>query len=70
MRALPHAVRAGTLSQRPCAQNGACMCYLWADAEVVPVRRTELLETLPDLNPSVALSSLAASAIAMCSSAH
>ncbi len=34
-----------------------CMCYLWADAEVVPVRRTELLETLLDLNPSVPLSS-------------
>lgn len=34
-----------------------CMCYLWTDAEVVPSRRTELLETLLDLNPSVPLSS-------------
>lgn len=34
-----------------------CMCYLWTDAEVVPGRRTELLETLLDLNPSVPLSS-------------
>lgn len=34
-----------------------CMCYLWTDAEVLPARRTELLETLLDLNPSVPLSS-------------
>jgi uncharacterized protein YjfI (DUF2170 family) len=34
-----------------------CMCYLWSDAEVQPGRRTELLETLLDLNPSVPLSS-------------
>jgi uncharacterized protein YjfI (DUF2170 family) len=34
-----------------------CMCYLWTDAEVKPARRTELLETLLDLNPSVPLSS-------------
>lgn len=34
-----------------------CMCYLWSDAEVRPERRTELLETLLDLNPSVPLSS-------------
>jgi uncharacterized protein YjfI (DUF2170 family) len=34
-----------------------CMCYLWADDEVLPERRTELLETLLDLNPSVPLSS-------------
>lgn len=34
-----------------------CMCYLWADHEVQPERRTELLETLLDLNPSVPLSS-------------
>jgi len=34
-----------------------CMCYLWADREVAPARRTELLETLLDLNPSVPLSS-------------
>lgn len=34
-----------------------CMCYLWADEEVLPERRTELLETLLDLNPSVPLSS-------------
>lgn len=34
-----------------------CMCYLWDDKEVLPGRRTELLETLLDLNPSVPLSS-------------
>ncbi len=34
-----------------------CMCYLWTDAEVQPARRTELLETLLDLNPAVPLSS-------------
>lgn len=34
-----------------------CMCYLWTDSEVLPQRRTELLETLLDLNPSVPLSS-------------
>jgi uncharacterized protein YjfI (DUF2170 family) len=34
-----------------------CMCYLWADAEVRPERRTELLVTLLELNPSVPLSS-------------
>jgi len=34
-----------------------CMCYLWDDDEVLPERRTELLETLLDLNPSVPLSS-------------
>lgn len=34
-----------------------CMCYLWTDGEVVAERRTELLETLLDLNPSVPLSS-------------
>lgn len=34
-----------------------CMCYLWTDAEVRPERRTSLLETLLDLNPSVPLSS-------------
>jgi uncharacterized protein YjfI (DUF2170 family) len=34
-----------------------CMCYLWAEDEVQPARRTELLETLLDLNPSVPLSS-------------
>lgn len=34
-----------------------CMCYLWADEEVLPSRRLELLETLLDLNPSVPLSS-------------
>ena len=33
------------------------MCYLWADDEVLPARRTELLQTLLDLNPSVPLSS-------------
>ena len=34
-----------------------CMCYLWADEEVLPQRRAELMETLLDLNPSVPLSS-------------
>lgn len=34
-----------------------CMCYLWADEEVRPERRTELLECLLDLNLSVPLSS-------------
>lgn len=34
-----------------------CMCYLWSDDEVKPSRRTELLECLLDLNPSVPLSS-------------
>lgn len=34
-----------------------CMCYLWTDQEVIPERRTDLLETLLDLNPSVPLSS-------------
>lgn len=34
-----------------------CICYLWTDAEVNPARRTELLETLLDLNLSIPLSS-------------
>lgn len=34
-----------------------CMCYLWADDEVRPERRAELMQTLLDLNPSVPLSS-------------
>jgi uncharacterized protein len=34
-----------------------CMCYLWAEDEIRPERRTEMLETLLDLNPSVPLSS-------------
>jgi uncharacterized protein len=34
-----------------------CLCYLWADDEVRTERRTELLETLLDLNPAVPLSS-------------
>jgi uncharacterized protein len=34
-----------------------CMCYLWTEDEVRAERRTELLETLLDLNPSVPLSS-------------
>ena len=34
-----------------------CICYLWTDEEVKPERRTELLESLLDLNPSVPLSS-------------
>lgn len=33
-----------------------CICYLWTEAEIAPHRRTELLETLLDLNPSVPLS--------------
>lgn len=34
-----------------------CMCYLWSESEVRAERRTEMLETLLDLNPSVPLSS-------------
>ncbi len=34
-----------------------CMCDLWAEAEVQPGRRMEMLETMLDLNPSVPLSS-------------
>jgi uncharacterized protein YjfI (DUF2170 family) len=34
-----------------------CLCYLWADDEVKPDRRSELMQTLLDLNPSVPLSS-------------
>ncbi|MFH0129277.1 YjfI family protein [Variovorax sp. VaC1] len=34
-----------------------CICYLWTEEEVKPTRRTELLESLLDLNPSVPLSS-------------
>ncbi|MDR7152088.1 uncharacterized protein YjfI (DUF2170 family) [Hydrogenophaga palleronii] len=33
-----------------------CICYLWSDDEVLPERRTDLLQTLLDLNPSVPLS--------------
>ncbi len=33
-----------------------CLCYLWTEAEVKPERRSEMLETLLDLNPSVPLS--------------
>lgn len=33
-----------------------CLCYLWSESEVQPERRTELLQTLLDLNPSVPLS--------------
>jgi len=34
-----------------------CICYLWIEEDVKPARRTELLESLLDLNPSVPLSS-------------
>jgi uncharacterized protein YjfI (DUF2170 family) len=34
-----------------------CICYLWTEEEVKPARRTELLESLLDLNLSVPLSS-------------
>jgi uncharacterized protein len=34
-----------------------CMCYLWRDDEVLAERRTELLETLLNLNPAIPLSS-------------
>lgn len=34
-----------------------CMCYLWTEDEVLVSRRTELLETLLDLNMPVPLSS-------------
>ena len=33
-----------------------CLCYLWADDEVLPERRNELAQTLLELNPSVPLS--------------
>jgi len=44
-----------------------CICYLWAEEEVKPARRTELLESLLDLNPSVPCLPSAASMAAMCS---
>jgi len=34
-----------------------CICYLWTEDEVLPERRTELLEALLDLNLPVPLSS-------------
>jgi uncharacterized protein YjfI (DUF2170 family) len=34
-----------------------CICYLWADAEVQPARRAELMEVLLELNPAMPLSS-------------
>ncbi|MCK6420517.1 MAG: YjfI family protein [Aquabacterium sp.] len=34
-----------------------CLCYLWADDEVRPELRGELMATLLELNPSVPLSS-------------
>ncbi|MCB1608975.1 MAG: DUF2170 family protein [Xanthomonadales bacterium] len=34
-----------------------CICYLWREDEVRPDRKTELLTTLLELNPSVPLSS-------------
>lgn len=34
-----------------------CMCYLWSESEILAERRTEMLETMLDLNPSVPLSS-------------
>lgn len=34
-----------------------CMCYLWSESEILVERRTEMLETMLDLNPSVPLSS-------------
>lgn len=34
-----------------------CICYLWRDQDILPERRSALLETLLDLNPSVPLSS-------------
>jgi uncharacterized protein YjfI (DUF2170 family) len=33
-----------------------CICYLWSDAEIIPEKRLELLETLMDLNPAIPLS--------------
>lgn len=38
-------------------QQILCLCYLWDEAQLRPERRTELLEALLDLNPSVPLSS-------------
>lgn len=34
-----------------------CICYLWTETEVRSETRTELLEALLDLNPSIPLSS-------------
>ena len=34
-----------------------CLCYLWTDVDVRPERRSELLDALLDLHPSVPLSS-------------
>lgn len=34
-----------------------CICYLWAEEEVKPDQRAEMLETMLDLNPSIPLSS-------------
>lgn len=34
-----------------------CMCFLWSDDEIDPGRRSELLETMLELNPSMPLSS-------------
>lgn len=34
-----------------------CLCYLWGDEEVRDDRRTELMQTMLELNPAVPLSS-------------
>jgi uncharacterized protein YjfI (DUF2170 family) len=34
-----------------------CICYLWTEAEILPEKRSELLELLLDLNPTIPLSS-------------
>lgn len=36
-----------------------CICYLWHDDEIDPARRTELLETMLDLNIPMPLSAFA-----------
>lgn len=38
------------------ADQTLCICYLWAEAEIRPDRRTELLEAMLDLNMPIPLS--------------
>jgi uncharacterized protein YjfI (DUF2170 family) len=34
-----------------------CICYLWSDSEIIPDKRTELLELMMDMNIPIPLSS-------------
>lgn len=34
-----------------------CMCFLWNEGEIKPEARTQMLETMLELNPSIPLSS-------------